>query len=241
MIYLLYGSDTTKSREKLHELVGSLLKKKPDASYVRLTDETFEEASLDEHIGGMGLFSQKTIVELDNVFRNKEAKPVVIDRLKDIAESDNIFVVLEGELTAGDVKKFEKYAEKVQEFTEPHSAEASRGKDFNIFSLTDVFGKRDRKQLWVLYTKAKRKNISAEEIHGILFWQVKAMFQAQSASSAKEASLNPFVYQKSQGFLRNFKAEELKTISSKLVSMYHDARRGIRDFDLALEKFILEM
>ncbi|MBX4198036.1 hypothetical protein KW782_01745 [Candidatus Parcubacteria bacterium] len=241
MIYLLYGSDTEKSRSKLHELVGSLVKKKPDASHVRITDETFTESSLDEHISGMGLFSQKTIVELDNVFRNKEAKPVVLERLKDIAESENIFVVLEGELNAGEVKKFEKHAEKVQEFDEPHSAEASRGGDFKIFALTDAFGKRDRKQLWVLYTKAKRKNISDEEIHGILFWQIKALFQAKSAKNAKDAGLNPFVYQKSQGFLKNFQETELQTTSSKLVSLYHDARRGIIDFGSGLEMFILSL
>lgn len=241
MIYLLYGSDTTKSRMKLHDMVGSLLKKKPDASHVRITDEMFDEASLDEHIGGMGLFSQKTIVELDNVFRNKEAKPVVLERIKDIAGSENIFVILEGELNASEVKKFEKHAEKVQEFAASAEASASQRKDFNVFSLTDAFGKRDRKQLWVLYTKAKRKNISDEEIHGILFWQIKAMFQAQSASSAKEAGLNPFVYQKSQGFLRNFRPEELTATSSKLVSLYHNSRRGIHDFEVALEKFILEL
>jgi DNA polymerase III delta subunit len=240
MIYLLYGSDTTKSRTKLHELVGSLIKKKPDASHVRITDETFDEAGLDEHISGMGLFSQKTIVELDNVFRNKEAKPVIIDRLKDIAASENVFVILEGELTAGDVKKFEKHAEKVQEF-ENASAGGAKVKDFNIFSLTDALGRRDKKQLWVLYTKAKRKNISDEEIHGILFWQMKGMFQAMNADSAKEAGLNPFVYQKSKGFLGNFTPEELQATSSKLVSIYHDARRGIHDFSNALEKFILEM
>lgn len=240
MIYLLYGSDTNKSRTKLHELVASLLKKKPDASHVRITDEDFDEARLDENIGGMGLFSSKTIVELDNVFRNKEAKPVVLDRIKDIAESENVFVILEGELLAGEVKKFEKYAEKVQEFTSQDDTRAAR-KDFNIFSITDAFGKRDRKQMWVLYTKAKRKNISDEEIHGILFWQMKAFFQTMQASTPKEAGLNPFVYQKSQGYLRNFKPEELQSISSRLVSIYHNARRGITDFDIALEKFILEV
>jgi DNA polymerase III delta subunit len=240
MIYLLYGSDTTKSRTKLHELVGSLIKKKPDASHVRITDETFSELAIDEHISGMGLFSQKTIVELDNVFRNKEAKPIVMERLKDIAESENIFVILEGELTAADIKKFEKHAEKVQEF-EDTSVGTAKAKDFNIFSLTDALGRRDRKQLWVLYTKAKRKNISDEEIHGILFWQMKAMFQAERAGNAKEAGLNPFVYQKSKGFLGNFTPEELRTTSSKLVSIYHDARRGIHDFSLALEKFVLEL
>lgn len=243
MIYLLYGADTDRARMKLHDLVASLLKKKPDASHLSITDETFDEALLEEYLSSFGLFENKSIIECLTLFRNKTAKEVVLSKIKEIAESPNIFVFLEGELNKTDLAKFEKSAEKVQVFGKPHaaSAEALRGKDFKIFALADAFGRRDRKQLWVLLTKAKMKEISAEEIHGILFWQVKAILQALAARDAKSAGLNPYVYQKSTGFAHNFADGELKHISSKLVSMYHDARRGIIDFDAALEKFILEV
>jgi DNA polymerase III delta subunit len=241
MLYLLYGTNPEKSRAKLHELVESLLKKKPDASHLRITDENFSEANLEELISSPGLFASKTIVEVDNAFRNKEAKPVILEKLKDIKESENIFVMLEGELLKLDVKKFEKYAEKVQEFGTKGEEDVKERKDFNIFSLTDALGRKDKKQLWVLYTKAKRKNIADEEIHGILFWQIKAIFLAARMKSASEAGLNPFVFQKSQGFLKNYSKHEVHEVSSKLVSIYHDARRGIHDMGSALEKFILEM
>jgi DNA polymerase III delta subunit len=240
MIYLLYGSDSDKARTKLHELVATLIKKKPDASHERLNDETFDASRLEELIGGMGLFSSKAIIEMQNIFRNKDAKEAVLEKIKDIGKSDNIFVFLEGELTKSDLAKFEKNAEKVQVFELKTYGEIKKD-EFKIFSLTDAFGKRDRKQLWVLYTKAKMREIAAEEIHGILFWQVKAMLQALQTKTAQEAGLNPFVFQKSQSFLRNFEEDEVKNISSQLVSMYHQARRGITDFDLALEKFILEV
>ncbi len=241
MIYLLYGTDTTKARGKLHDLIASLIKKKPDASHIKMTDEGFDAAHLEENISGMGLFSQKTIVEMDNVFRNKEAKEIVLERIKDIGKSENIFVFLEGTLLKADLVKFEKNAEKVQVF-EDGSIKDSQSKDtFKIFSLTDAFGRRDKKQLWVLCTKAKMKDIADEEIHGILFWQVKAILQALNAPSAQNAGLNPFVYQKSIGFSKNFSYAELKKISSDLVSIYHNARRGITPFDAALEKFILEL
>jgi DNA polymerase III delta subunit len=240
MIYLLYGSDTTKSRAKLHDLVASLIKKKPDASHIRMSDETFDEAYLEENISGMGLFSQKTIVEMVNVFRNKEAKEVVLGKLKEIGSSENIFVFLEEGLNKAELTKFEKNSEKVQEFDSKEEKEG-KVKDFNIFSLTDALGKRDRKQLWVLYTKAKMKDTADEEIHGILFWQIKAIIQALSAGNAKDAGLNPFVYQKSIGFSRNFTPDELKKISGELVSIYHNARRGITPFDSALETFILNI
>jgi DNA polymerase III delta subunit len=240
MIYLLYGSDTDKARAKLHDLVGSLVKKKPDASHERLNDETFSADKLEELMGGMGLFSQKAIIEMINVFRNKDAKETVLENIKDIGKSDNIFVFLEGELNKTDLAKFEKNSEKIQEFELKTKGEVKK-EEFKIFSLTDAFGRRDKKMLWVLYTKAKMHDIAAEEIHGILFWQVKAVVQAAAAGSAKEAGLNPFVYQKSKAILQKYSLDEIKGISSKLVSMYHNARRGIHDFDVALEKFILEV
>jgi DNA polymerase III delta subunit len=240
MIYLLYGSDTDKARAKLHELVATLIKKKPDASHERMNDETFDAGHLEELIGSMGLFSQKAIIEMITVFRNKEAKEAVLDRIKDIATSDNVFVFLEGELTKADLTKFEKNAEKVQEF-ELKTIGEKKKEDFKLFSLTDALGNRDKKQLWVLYTKATLHDISAEEIHGMLFWQVKAMLLAGSSKSAGEAGLNPYVFQKTRGFLSHYSEQEIKTISSKLISIYHNARRGITDFDVALEKFILEV
>lgn len=240
MIYLLYGSDTDKARTKLHELVATLIKKKPDASHERLNDETFAADRLEELMGGMGLFSSKAIIEMQHVFRNKDAKETVLERIKDIGTSENIFVFLEAELTKSDLAKFEKNAQKVQVFELKTTGEIKK-EAFKIFSLTDAFGRRDRKQLWVLYIKAKMNEVAAEEIHGILFWQVKAMLQTAQATSAKDAGLNPFVYQKSQGFLRNYSEAEVKAISSRLVSIYHQARRGIQDFDNALEKFILEV
>jgi DNA polymerase III delta subunit len=244
MIYLLYGRDGDKARKKLHELVESLLKKKPDASHVRMNDETFSEQELESLLGSMGLFSNKAIIELDNIFRNKDSKQIILEKLKEIASSENIFVFLEGELNKTDLTKFEKNAQKVQEFKQTeraHFKEVSKEKDFNIFSLTDALGKKDKKQLWVLFQKATMKNISPEEIHGILFWQIKALLLATESQSAKEAGLNPFVFQKSQGFARNFSLPELRAISSKLVELYHQARRGIIEFETGLERFILEM
>lgn len=241
MIYLLHGSDMEKARAKLHELVASLVKKKPDASHVKMSDESFSENLLEEYMGGAGLFSQKMIIEALNLFRNKEAKEIILKKLKEIKESENIFVFLEGELDKKTLEKFEKYSEKIQEFTVKAGPWQARPSDFNIFILTDALGQRDRKNLWVLYTKAKMEEKADEEIHGILFWQVKAMLLAQKSKNASEAGLKPFVYDKSRRMAANFKSGELEKISMKLVSMYHDAHRGLCDFSDALEKFALEL
>ncbi len=238
MLYFLYGTDSKRSREKLHELTDTLHKKKPDAEIFKIESEQWDEARFDELLHAQGLFENKYIVLLDKIFENIEAKNFVVDSLKEISESDNVFIFLEGGVDASTIKKIEKYAQKTQEFEEK---EKNAPKTFNIFSLTDALGKRDKKQLWVLYRQALAGGTEPEEIHGILFWQIKSMLLAVTSKSASESGLKPFVFQKASGFARNYSSEELKKMSALFVQIYHDARRGILEMGVALEKFILGM
>jgi DNA polymerase III delta subunit len=240
MIYLLYGSDTEKSRQKLHTLIDGLVAKRPDAAHIRVTDESFNEAELSELVGSMGLFVSKAIVEMNMVFRNDDAKDVILKNLKEIAASENIFVFLEGELNKAEWTKFEKYAEKMQESAVAESS-AKIKKDFNIFSLTDALAGRDRKRLWVLYQKALREDKQPEEIHGLLFWQAKALWLARDSKSPADAGLNPFVYKKSQSALAHFPTGDLEKMTNRLVTLYHEARRGKYELQDGLEQFILTL
>lgn len=239
MIYLLHGTDTIKSRKKMSILLDGMFAKKPNASFVRIDTENFNESRIEEFVGSQGLFENKYIIVFDNLFVDKDVKEILLKNIKEISESQNIFIFLEEKLNKTELSKFEKYAEKIQSF-ELRSL-ASKLKKFNMFSLTDALGRRDRKQLWVLYQKAKLNNISDEEIHGILFWQVKTMLLVSSALSAESAGLNEFVFRKSLGFLKNYKEKELKKLSFSLMTLYHDTRRGIHDIDNALERFVLEI
>lgn len=236
MLYVLHGSDIEKGKDKLRELAQNLQSKKPDASFFRIDDESFDTSQLSELMEGQGLFENKYIVVFDRVFANAEAKEVVLKNLVSIADSQNIFILFEGKLDKKTITRLEKRAEKIQVF---EGKEKEKKEDFNIFALTDALGRRDRKNLWVLYRKAKQKGIPDEEIHGILFWQVKSMLLADGAKNSDDAGLNPFVYRKSLQFLKNYTEAEVKKLSSSLVSLSHDARRGLHEFDIALERFIL--
>ncbi len=238
MLYFLYGTDTDKAREKARELLESLQKKKPDALVSRLDPEKWGEVHLEELIGGQGLFSQKMLIFADRVMENRETEAVVLQNLAAIGESGNIFIFLEQKVLKPILLKITKVAEKVQEF---ENVEEKKKPEFNIFSLTDAFGRRDKKQLWVLLQKAFSSDAVPEEIHGILFWQLKSMLLASAAKTAGDAGIAPFVFTKAKSFLKNYKEEELKTLSSKLVHMYHDAHRGIHDFEIALERLVLQL
>jgi DNA polymerase III delta subunit len=237
MIYLIYGNNHEEVRKKVRAIVSAQIAKKPDALNFRITTENWKETNIEELLTSQGLFVQKYIVVFDHLLRIDDIGGELLKRMKDFAESEHIFIFSDGELTKEIVKKVEKKAEKVQECSEKKIQSVE--KPFQVFSLADALGSRNKKELWVLYEKAMLSGLDSEEIHRILFWQVKAMLGATQTDSADEANLNPFVYKKSQGFARNFSQAELHGLSSKLVDLYHNARRGIVQFDVEMERFIL--
>lgn len=239
MIYLLHGTDTQSARNKANSLAGSMLAKKPDASLFKMDSENFESARLEEFIFSTGLFEQKHIVVMDNLFENKDAKDVVLEKVKEIGMSENIFIILEGKLDKKTLAKIEKQSEKIQEFSK--NTPIKKEKDFNIFLLTDAIGMRDRKKAWVLFVQAVASGATPENIHGTIFWGIKSMILARYGKTANGAGLKPFVFSKSASFSKNFKDGELENISSRLVSIYHESRRGGTELGVALETFILSI
>lgn len=218
MIYFYYGTDIKKGIAKSSELIESLRKKKPDASFFKIDSENFDIKTLQEYIGGQGLFSNKYIVFLDRLCEKKEIKDQLIDYLKEISESENIFILLEAKLDKATVTKIEKKAEKTQEFA---LLEKKEKEAYSAFALADAFGQRNKKDAWVLYRNAIDKGEAAEALHGMLFWKVKTML------------LNSIfgIYSK----------EELLVLADKLITIYHESRRGGVELEICLERFILEI
>jgi len=238
MLYVIYGTNIEKAREKSRALFEALQKKKPDASAGVLTAEQITSDKLEELTQSQGLFENKQIVFMDRILENKDVREIVLEKMDAISESPNIFIFFDGKLTKEILKKLEKKAEKVTEYvldTETPK-EAS-----NFFALADALGSRDKKKLWILYRDAIDHDAVPEEIHGILFWQAKSLALASKTSSALEAGLNPFVYGKAKRFLSNWRDGEIDVMLSNLVHMYHKAHRGEVDFKIELEKFTLDI
>jgi DNA polymerase III delta subunit len=236
MIYLLHGENFKESRKKLHSLVGSLFKKEPDVSKFLIDNESFSKELLEEMISGQTLFAGRYIVIVDKVFENKEAGEVVLEKLKLISKSENIFLFIEEKINKAILSRFKKWAEKIQEF--PLKSEKKDNK-FNIFGITDALGRRDRKGTWVLYQKALSEGIQPEEVHGILVWQIKNLLMVKDEKETGSLGLNPFVLRKSLGFASKYKKKELVKLSEELIRIPHESRRGMEDFNISLEKFIL--
>ena len=116
-----------------------------------------------------------------------------------------------------------------------------KGNEFNIFTLTDAFGRRAKKEAWVLYQQALLAGVSAEEIFFKLFWQAKSMLLASRTQSAIEADMKSFPYSKAKSFLKNFKLGELEKLSENLIVGYHKARRGEGEVETLVEKILLSL
>jgi len=247
MIYFYYGTDTESARKKAKVTIDSLLAKKPDATLIKIGDEDLTLEKITELSGSQALFSNKYIVFLFKTFDNKENKELILKNIKEIAKSENIFIFAEGKMDKTGLAKIKKVAEKTQEFIKVEKtlskkeALALKGEKIDFFEFADALGRKDKKNLWVLFQDALEEQVPAEEIHGIFFWQMKSMLLSQKCKTPDEANMKPYPFQKAREYSRNFKEGEIENISSKLVSIYHEAHRGSIDFFVALEKLILEL
>lgn len=225
MIYFFHGTDIDKARIKANELANSLRKKKPDASFFRIDVENFDIVTLDEYIGGQGLFSNKYIILLDRLCEKKDVRDLFLDRLKEIKESENIFIIFEGKVDKTSVKKIEKKAEKTAVFdlSEKEEIEIKRKKEegLNIFEIANALGAKNKKKLWTIYRQLIEEGKVPEEIHGVLFWKVKTMLLA--------------------GGSYGWSADQLDELIDKLITAYHESRRGICELETRMEALLIEI
>lgn len=120
-------------------------------------------------------------------------------------------------------------------------AVTSRASGFNVFSLTDAFASRRKKEAWILYRKALASGLSVEEVFFKIFWQVKSMLLASRTKSVGETDMKPFPYNKSKIYSKNFERRELEKLSERLISGYCLARQGDGEIETLVEKTILEL
>ncbi|HEU5114869.1 MAG TPA: hypothetical protein VFT82_03830 [Candidatus Paceibacterota bacterium] len=238
MLYVIYGTDIEKAREKSHALFDALREKKPDAAAGTMRADEVTPDRIEELTQTQGLFENKQIIFMDRTLEVPETRDLVVDRIDAIKESPNIFIFFEGKLTKEVLKKLEKRAEKITEYAASDEKKKEGG---SFFALADALGARDKKRLWSLLREALDQDAAPEEIHGILFWQAKSLALAASAPSAAAAGLNPFVFGKAKRYASNWKPEEIESLLSKLVYMYHEAHRGQVEFEIELEKLSLDI
>jgi hypothetical protein len=161
----------------------------------------------------VSLFGTSPLVILENVIKegNIDFKE---EELSSLRESKTIFAFFEEKLLSADFKKYKKFAT-IEDFSILLKKQPAK---MNVFGIADSFSNRNKIGTWMLYREAISLGISPEEISGIIFWKIKSMILTGT---------------------KFFSKDELKIISSNIVSIYHRAHRGDIDFTISLEQFIL--
>lgn len=236
MLYLFYGTDRNKALEKALGIISKKVLEKPDAVVFKIDASNISKSLLIELCGSQGLFEQKYIVHIKDAFQDEGSKEVIKDFLKDLKESENVFIMTEGKLLKLDFTKIEKHAEKVWEHVQKDKVERKE----NIFAITDYLIARDKKNLWIAYQNLKN-NFAVEEIHGTLFWCFKNIALVSKSKTASEAGLKPFVFSNTKNALRKFSQEEIDEKFWNLTKILGDSRRGEGELGVLLEKWVLEV
>jgi DNA polymerase III delta subunit len=235
MLYALYGTDRDKVLIAQRDLLARVKEENPGIEVFSLSEENYSPEELQRYIGSTGLFSSKHVVTLLDVLSHDEYGESVFEQLPEMADSENIFIIRDGKLKVKEAKACMEHAEECIEFTVPKGAEE---KPFSVFSLTDALGNRDKKSLWILYQEALREGHVAEEIHGLLVWQMKTLVQIAKGATK---DMKPYVLGKGKRSLANYKDDEATDKLFELTVMYHEARRGGLELSVALERFILAL
>jgi len=225
MLYLLHGK--SQQRKEFIRSLATELSLTPQHIY----DNDIQSVDINQLVSTQtGLFGDKEMYVIHSLARTLDIKNL----LEGYAGSDNIFIFSEDTITKPITKVFEKHEATIQDFGKEEKKTENK---FNMFSLTDALGARDKKNLWLLFQEAI-KNGSPEEIHGILFWQVKNL--ALVKTSQTNPGMNPFVYNKTSGYAAKFTPEEIQKMAGDLVYMFHN-RDTYSTLDIELEKLILSL
>lgn len=231
MLHIYYGTDRQKVRDAATAFADTNIL--PEGTLTTLDANSYAAGQIADALGASSLFGGEEWFVIDTPADNADLAEEVKNNLKEMSESGNTFIILEGALLAPAKKSYGKYAATDEEFN------AEKSERFNTFAMADALASKDRRQLWVLLQEAKAAGSAPEELIGILWWQLKALRLAQTTNSAAEAGMKDFPYNKAKRSLAKFAPGEVTHLSQSLIELYHDGHAGVRDIDLALEQWVL--
>lgn len=227
MLYVLVGDDSQKIKKRIAEIAKGY-------EIVRFGEGAESLVRAPAALGASGIFSEKIALYLDRPLETAEGKDFFQSYAKAFANAEMPVVMTALSVDADTKKKIPRNAS-----TESFEIKIAPVEVESTFALTDAYVKGDRKQMWVLYRKFIESGVSAEEIHGVLSWQVRSLVLASKTNSAAEAGLKPFVYTKAKTALSKVAINPEET-SRELVFLYHQSRQGHGSLENLLEMFLLK-
>jgi DNA polymerase III delta subunit len=233
MYVVFFGTD----RRGVHDAMAAYsdLHVSADATVTTIDAADYQSGQVADALGATSLFGGAQWFILDTPSNNADFNDEVHATLGELASSSNTFLILEGPLLAVPKKAYGKHATEMTERT------AEKIERFNSFALAEALATKDKRRLWVLLQEARLNGSRDEEIIGMLWWQLKALRLAKNTTSAEEAGMKEFPYSKAKRALAVFAPGEVERLAQDLLALYHDGHAGVREMDVALEQWVLQV
>jgi DNA polymerase-3 subunit delta len=109
-----------------------------------------------------------------------------------------------------------------------------------IFDLTDAIGNKEKKKSLELINELILKKEAEQFILIMLYKHFRNLYLLRVATdegraSTEELGINPYVYRKLLGQVKNYDSKELKNILFKLISLDGKSKKGEIDLRVGLE------
>ena len=112
---------------------------------------------------------------------------------------------------------------------------------YSPFALQDAIGERSAKKAWIEYEKLRFAGIEAEDLVHKIVAKIRDMTAIIIGADKEDLGMRDYPFNKSKKDTKNWKADDLKILYTKLAENYHRSRMGGDDLDSALEKIILSI
>lgn len=224
MIQLLLGSHDSLApylveQKKIHSM----------QTHVLHADDFLHDSFESKVMFSKTLFGEREMYIIKNAATSLDLATI----LKSYSDTENIILFCEEKMVKKNKDIFVRENIEIIDFS---GEKKKRDELYNIFSLADLLGRRDKKNLWLAYQEALDR-VSPEEIHGVLFWQMKNLALAKWENGE---GMKPFVLKKNMAYVQNFSGKEIKSIISDLVRIFHK-RDSYSTLAIELEKIILSL
>lgn len=220
MLYLFTGDDAKNKFASYEKFIKSI-PKGTESFFVSRND--FDPVRIESFYSGSSLFSANFAVIFQNIFEYEETRDFVLDKLKLIEESANLFIFLEGKLNKPVLDAFKKAlpaGRQVVSAINIFELPKEKKEKYDNFLVANAFSRKDKLNMWSCFREAIDRGVGMEELIGVLFWKIKNMLITKNFSKFSES--------------------ELKDFASHLSYLLPKARKEGRDAESAFEQFLLK-
>ncbi|MFA6257592.1 MAG: hypothetical protein WC671_01105 [Candidatus Paceibacterota bacterium] len=221
MLYLFSGDDSKNKILNYEKFIKSLPVQIgiPETDIFQVSRNNFNSMQIESFYSGSSLFSVLSAIVFQNIFEYEETRDFVLDKLKQMGESDNLFIFLEGKLNKPILDAFKKVGAKRSQVNIFELPKIKLEK-YDNFLVANAFANKDKLNTWLHFRRAMDVGVNMEEIIGVLFWKIKDMLLKNNFSK--------------------FTPEQLKTFASRISYLLPEARKKGQDAESAFEQFLLE-